>query len=126
MGSLRQHSQPLTVFGLALALLVAGDWQLRRALAGLRAPAAGEVLATLGQGAGLLGLALIAAALLLWALLLARWQLSFFYPLWGVASVLGALLRWLWFDGWMAPPALLGIAMVCAGAALLMRGGHSA
>ena len=54
-----------------------------------------------------------------------RHQLSFFYPLWGLGSVVLLGLYWLRPSGWIDPKALFGALLVLIGAGLLMRGGHS-
>lgn len=120
----RQHSHPITLFASSLLLLVAGDVCLRHALHAA-APTPNALLLALSSIWGLSGLVSIGCALVVWVVVLSRYQLSFFYPLWGIATVLILLVQVVVLDGWFAPKALLGIALVLIGAAYLIRGGHS-
>lgn len=120
----QHHEQPIRVFGCTLGLLIAGELCLRSVLAATQPRTLLAIQSALLQPLGLLGLALLAAALLFWTLLLTRHQLSFFYPLWGISTLLLALLYWITLGGWMDPSAGFGGVLVLVGAAVLVRGGH--
>lgn len=130
----QQHRASILMFSGALLLLLAGDLCLRRILksqeAAALAGAAGKdafwaaIPVVLAQPSGWLGLGLIGAGLCVWLALLLRHQLSFFYPLWGISTLLLLLISWA-ASGSINPKALFGGALVVIGAGLLMRGGHS-
>lgn len=120
-----QHRSEIQLFGATVALLLGGEWCLRQAFQGIRVPDLEALQAAFLLPLGLLGCGLLGAALLLWVVLLARRQLSFFYPLWAISSVLGVFFNTitnLWDLSWRA---WLGVVLVVLGAVLLMRGGHS-
>lgn len=121
----QQHRGAILMFGGTLGLLITGELCLRQALAGLAAPDPDLLAAALMQPLGLLGMGSILAATLLWALLLVRHQLSFFYPLWGLAPLALMLVHWIATGSLLDPRALFGALLVLAGAGLLLRGGHS-
>jgi hypothetical protein len=121
----QQHRGVIIMFNSTLALLVTGELCLREVVTPSLAPSFEGVAAALLQPLGVLGLGFLLAGLLLWALLLVRHQLSFFYPLWGLGSVALLGLYWVRPSGWVDPKALFGALLVLVGAGLLMRGGHS-
>ncbi len=121
----QQHRGVIIMFNSTLALLVTGEICLRQVAPASSVLSIDGVAAALLQPLGLLGLGFLLAGLLLWAALLVRHQLSFFYPLWGLGSVVLLGLYWLRPSGWIDPKALFGALLVLVGAGLLMRGGHS-
>ena len=121
----QQHRGAILMFGGTLGLLIAGELCLRQALAGLAVPDPDLLAAALMQPLGLLGMGSILAATLLWALLLMRHQLSFFYPLWGLAALALMLVHWIVNGALLDPRAWFGALLVLVGAGLLLRGGHS-
>jgi hypothetical protein len=121
----QQHRGVIIMFNSTLALLVTGEICLREVVSSSTVFSVDSVAAALLQPLGLLGLGFLLAALLMWSVLLVRHQLSFFYPLWGLGSVVLMGLYWLRPSGWIDPKALFGALLVLIGAGLLMRGGHS-
>lgn len=121
----QQHRSAIRLFSATVGLVLAGEWCLRQALRGMRVPDLAALQTALLLPLGVLGCCLLLAAILLWVVLLARRQLSFFYPLWAISSVLGVFFNTisnLWVLPWRA---WLGVVLVLLGAALLIRGGHS-
>ena len=121
----QQHRGAILMFGGSLGLQTTGELCLRQALAGIASPQPAILAAALLQPLGLLGMGSILAATLLWAMLLARHQLSFFYPLWGLATVVLMVVHWVATGGLLDPRAMFGALLVLCGAGLLARGGHS-
>ena len=121
----QQHRSAILMFGGTLGLLITGELCLRQVLAGIAVPDPNLLAAALMQPLGLLGMGSILAATLLWALLLVRHQLSFFYPLWGLAALALMLAHWIATGSLHDLRALFGALLVLAGAGLLLRGGHS-
>ncbi|HYF65022.1 MAG TPA: hypothetical protein VD886_19510 [Herpetosiphonaceae bacterium] len=121
----QKHRSAILMFGGTLGLLITGELCLRQVLDGRAAPDPALLAAALLQPLGLLGMGCILAATLLWAMLLVRHQLSFFYPLWGLATLALMLAHWIAAGSLDDPRALFGALLVLAGAGLLARGGHS-
>ncbi len=121
----QQHRGVIIMFNTTLALLVTGELCLREVVPASMVLSVDSVAAVLLQPLGLLGLGFLLAGLLMWSVLLVRHQISFFYPLWGLGSVVLLGLSWLRPSGWVDPKALFGVLLVLVGAGLLMRGGHS-
>jgi len=121
----QQHRGTIILFNSALALLVIGELCLREVLTATAVLSIDTVAMALLQPLGLLGLGFLLTALLLWASLLVRHQLSFFYPLWGLGTVVLVGLYWLRTGGWLDLKALFGALLVMVGVGLLVRGGHS-
>ncbi len=120
---LRAHSRPIRLFTSTLGLLVASDSCLRYAVRDTTTLSAG--LQQVQTPLGWLGLALLLAALLVWLRLLQGHQLSFFYPLWGLAPLGVFLVHIVALDGWTTLKGLFGATLMLLGAGLIMRGGHS-
>ncbi len=122
---LGEHGTAMRLFGSAIGLLIAGQLCYRKALLTVTQ----HNLANLWQASlsfwGILGISLIVLALIPWLALLARRQLSFFYPLWSIATIVLVLINWWWFGGGMSWQTLAGIGLVLVGVSLLFRGGHS-
>lgn len=122
---LGEHGTAIRLFGSALGLLIAGQLAYRKALLS----ATQRNLESLWQVSqsfwGMLGIGLILLSLIPWLALLARRQLSFFYPLWSIATIVLVVINWWWFGGGMSWQTLAGIGLVLLGVSLLFRGGHS-
>ncbi|WP_110519104.1 hypothetical protein [Herpetosiphon llansteffanensis] len=120
-----EHGTAIRLFSSAIGLLIAGQLCYRKALI----TASQHSLSSLWQVSqsfwGILGIGLILLSLIPWLALLARRQLSFFYPLWSIATIIVVLINWWWFGGGMSWQTLAGIGLVLVGVSLLFRGGHS-
>lgn len=121
----QQHRGAIATFGGSLGLLVAGELCLRRVLLSVATPSLAALELALLQPLGVVGMGLVLAAILVWALLVSRYQLSFFYPLWGLATLVLTLVYRIASGELPAPQTLFGALLVIIGAVLLIRGGHS-
>lgn len=121
---IRTHRRPISQFLTLLALLVIGDVALRLALQS-RIGDFSLVLTGLLTPTALLGLGALTAAMVLWLRMLRSYQVSFFYPLWGLAPLGVFVVQWVMFNGAFTWKALFGAVLMLIGVGLVIRGGHS-
>jgi hypothetical protein len=73
----------------------------------------------------LVGWAALTLAVVVWLRILRSYQVSFFYPLWGMVPLGVFVVQSAVFGGGFSWQALLGAGLMILGGGLLIRGGHS-